>query len=112
MSKVHNAVMPVPAALIGRIMSGDMVRVSFYFKSSMDVNGNITSSPDLNDVRSVKVNFRNFKGVSVSVTPTPKAERSNPIFTGTLLGTISELIQNPVTNVWEMSIVGDFDIDG
>lgn len=112
MSNVKNAVMPVPAALIGRVMIGDMIRVAFYFKSSMDLSGNVTSSPDLDDFRSVKVNFRNFKGASVSVTPTPKSERSNPLFTGTLIGTISELMQNQVTNVWEMSIVGDFDIDG
>lgn len=110
MAKVHSAVMPVPAALIGRIMAGDAVRVSFYYRMSADIHGTLHLVPDLVDTRQVKVNFSTFKGVSVTVNPPLAPSRSWPLLTGVLVGTIDELAQNKVTNIWEMRIFGDFEM--
>lgn len=109
MPRLKTVTMTLPAELIGRAMAGDKFKAEFYYHADEQPNGAILLTPDLVNLRKAVLTFGFNVKTSATVIPAPVGQRQPPLLFGVLEGEIKQLMQNPVTHVWEIVLLGEFD---
>ncbi len=109
MPRLNNITMTLPAELIGRAMVGDKFKADFYYRVDHQKDGAILLTPDLVNLRKAVLTFGHNVKTSATVTPQPTGPRGTPLLFGCVEGEIKELMQHPITNVWEIVLLGEFD---
>lgn len=112
MARLKEITMTLPAELIGRAMVGDKFKAEFYYRADEQPNGAILLTPDLVCLRKAVLTFGYNVKTSATVTPAPKGPRGTPLLCGSVEGEIKQLMQNPLTDVWEIILLGEFDFTG